>query len=91
MVMLKQILQIDELHMIKLLIDKVSLQVRCDNKLGNPINTNIGVPQGDCLSPIFFIIYLANALKEQETTELENDITVKFTLRCGQHIARIVM
>ena len=31
--------------------------------IGNEINTNIGVPQGDCLSPILFIVYLAEALK----------------------------
>ena len=32
------------------------------HQLGTPIVSNIGVPQGDCLSPILFILYLANAL-----------------------------
>ena len=75
--MLKQVLDQDELHLVKLLVKDVTLQVRCDNKLGEAINTNVGVPQGDCLSPIFFIIYLANALKqvseENEPTKRNKD------------------
>ena len=27
------------------------------------ITTNIGIPQGDCLRPILFVIYLAEAMK----------------------------
>ena len=31
--------------------------------MGNEIKTNTGVPQGDCLIPILFIIYLAEAIQ----------------------------
>jgi hypothetical protein len=60
---LKTVLDKDELHMIKILIEDVILKVRIGGKTGEEIKTNIGVPQGDCLSPILFIIYLAEALK----------------------------
>eukprot|EP00794_Sanderia_malayensis_P008267 gene8266-biopygen6685 len=60
---LKEILDDDELHMIKILVEDVKLTVRVGNSLGEKIITNIGVPQGDCLSPILFIIHLAAALK----------------------------
>ena len=56
---LEEVLEKDELHMMKILIEDVSLRVRIGKSIGNEINTNEGVPQGDCLSPILFIVYLA--------------------------------
>ena len=63
---LENILQKDELHIIKILIEDVNLIVRCGNTYGKAFTTNTGVPQGDCLSPIFFILYLAKAINEEE-------------------------
>ena len=60
---LEEALEKDKLHMMKILIEDVSLKARIGKSTGNKINTNIGVPQGDCLSPILFIVYLAKALK----------------------------
>ena len=63
---LENILQKDELHIIKNLIEDVNLIVRCGNTYGKAFTTNTGVPQRDCLSPIFFILYLAKAINEEE-------------------------
>ena len=60
---LKDILDQDELNMIKILIENVNMRTRIGESMGYEIKTNIGVPQGDCLSPILFIIYLAENLK----------------------------
>ena len=45
---LRSILLPEELHMIKLMIDDVKLAVKIQNEMGNPFNTNIGMPQEDC-------------------------------------------
>ena len=66
MLELAVILEEDELHILKLLIEDVEFVVRCGNQKGKPFKTNLGTPQGDCLSPILFILYLANALKDDE-------------------------
>ena len=60
---LKEVLDNDDLHMMKILVENVKLKVKIGSEIGKDIHTNIGIPQGDCLSPIFFIVYLAEALK----------------------------
>ncbi len=40
---LREILDEDEIHMIKILVEDVKLTVRVGNNLGNNITTNIGV------------------------------------------------
>jgi hypothetical protein len=67
--LLRHTLKKDELHIMKILINDVKLQVRIGNNLGEKISTNIGIPQGDCLSPVLFIFYLASALKENRPIE----------------------
>lgn len=62
---LRSILQPDELHIIKVMIEDVELKVRVGTEIGESFKTNIGTPQGDCISPILFTLYLANALKEE--------------------------
>ena len=68
---LKDILEDDELHMIQILIKDVKLRVRCGKEIGKEIETNVGVPQGDCLSPVLFTLYLAQALKEERDERSE--------------------
>ena len=58
----------DEPHIIKVLTENVILRVQLGNKTGEYIVTDIGVPQGDCLSTCLFILYLAQALKPTRTT-----------------------
>ena len=91
---LQTILLPEELHMIKLMIDDVRLAVKIGSDIGEPFSTNIGTPQGDCISPILFTLYLANALKGKtpdkptvmqehsySTNEMEKPITIPAHLK----------
>ena len=69
---LKEILDQDEYHMMYILIKDVEYQVRCVYQLSEPIKTNVGTPQGDCLSAILFTLYLVNALIPEKTNHLED-------------------
>ena len=70
---LKSILNPDEIHLVSLLIKNVTLQVKCDGKIGRNFTTNIGSPQGDCASPLLFILELSKAL------EKSNDLIKTFS------------
>ena len=67
---LQEILPEDKLHMLYILINDVNLKVRCGQTTGEKINTNIGVQQGDCLSPVLFTLYLAAALETKLTEKI---------------------
>ena len=58
--------------MLYILINDVNLKVRCGKTTGEKINTNIGIPQGDCLSPVLFTLYLAAALETKRNREDHN-------------------
>ena len=64
---LEDVLEADELHMMKVLVEDVILRVKIGKTTGEAIKTNIGIPQGDCLSPIIFILYLGEALEPTRT------------------------
>ena len=70
---LTKIIEPDELHILKILITDVKLQVRNGNSIGNKFTTKIGVPQGDCLSPVLFTFYLAKAMEIDNENENKND------------------
>ena len=61
---LKEVLEEDELHMISILLKDVRITVRIKNTSGESFTTNVGVPQGDCLSPVLFTYYLAKAINQ---------------------------
>ena len=63
---LKQILDPDTLHLVSLLLKDVQIQVKYKNQLGTTFTPDIGSPQGDCASPIWFIFYLHKALQSQK-------------------------
>ena len=73
MELFETILDPDEAHMNKILLKDVKLTVRIGKEFGEKITTNIGVPQGDCLSPIIFTLYLADALKTERSTITEHN------------------
>lgn len=71
---LKAFLEPDELHLIKILLENVQLAVKLRNELGKLFVTNIGSPQGDAASALFFIFYLAITLKYWKTS-FDNNCT----------------
>ena len=60
---LKNILEPDEVHMMKILLEGVQYQIKVGNTIGDAFQTNTGSPQGDCLSAILFAFYLAATLE----------------------------
>ena len=68
---LKQILNPDELCLIHLLLDNVEIAVKLENELGELYKSLIGSLQGDAVSALFFIIYLATILRKSKI-QIEN-------------------
>ena len=60
---LKDIVDRDELTLIRFLLANTKLNLTCGNK-STELTTIIGTPQGDSLSPILFVVYLEAALRE---------------------------
>lgn len=60
---LSNVIDPDELHIISILVQDTVLRVRCGTHTGIVFNTNMGVAQGDALSPILFTYYLSKALE----------------------------
>ena len=65
---LRTFLEDDELHIIKVLTENILLRVEIGNETRKDIMTNTGIPQGDCLSALLFMLYLAQALNPTRTT-----------------------
>ena len=59
---LEGILEEDEIFLVFLLLDNIHYSVKLENDFGPSFSTNIGSPQGDGASALFFIIYLAISL-----------------------------
>ena len=58
----RTILQDEKLHLVKILMEDMKLAVQIGKTTVKQFPMKIGVPQGDCLSPILFTLYLAKAL-----------------------------
>lgn len=71
---LKEILDEDEIHMTKIPVENVKLTLRVGKNLGNKATTHIRVPQGDYLTPTFFIINLAATLRQTKNIKMPKDI-----------------
>ena len=62
---LESIVDEDELRMIRFLLSNTAIEIRIHGSTEkHPFKSNIGIPQGDGLSPVLFIIYLEAALRE---------------------------
>ena len=59
---LSEICESDELHLVNLLLKDVKLQVKYNGVTGIMFTSDIGSPQGDCASPIWFIFELPKAI-----------------------------
>ena len=62
---LEEFLGENEIHLIKIFLNEVSLIVRIGKKIGKEIIRNARVSQGDYLSPLLLIIYYARKKKFQ--------------------------
>ena len=60
-----------ELRLIRALLSKTTLRVKLRGKLGRIFKTLLGIPQGDALSPILFVIYLEAAMREVRALDSE--------------------
>ena len=61
--LLERVLDSDCCRMARVLLSKSSVSVRVGRYVGAPFETNIGVPQGDCASPVLFLYYEHLALR----------------------------
>ena len=61
---LKKILQNDELHLVKTLLN-VELSVKCGSFTSKYFKNDTGAPQGDCASANEFTFYLAKSLENK--------------------------
>ena len=59
-----------ELHLLSILSRCPKIQVKVAGKFGESFNTLLGIMQGDVLSAILFIYYLACCLGKETTTYL---------------------
>ena len=70
---LEDILLPEELHLLHILTNNVKLRVRVGTECGADFTTILGIMQGDCLSAILFIYYLAQALSHRNPIEAEHN------------------
>ena len=69
---LEDILDGDELHLLSKITNRPELKVKVRNTVGESFKTNIGIKQGDCLSAVLSILYLAKCLRLPIKTKMKD-------------------
>ena len=62
---LEQVLNPDEMHILALLTNRPKIQIKLNEETSEEFQSYQGICQGDCLSAVLFIFYLARALKDE--------------------------
>ena len=76
---LERILNPDELHILSIITNFTKVKIKVNQAYGELFMTLIGIMQGDCLSALLFIFYLAECLRnEREGIEESILITPKY-------------
>ncbi|GFR89314.1 retrovirus-related Pol polyprotein LINE-1 [Elysia marginata] len=72
---LREIINEDELRIVQFLLSKTTLDVKINGTNTTQLfTTNVGTPQGDSLSPVLFIVYLENALRNARSNETPQQV-----------------
>ena len=71
--LLETVLDPDETRMMKILPKDAKLSVRIGKEFDEKITTNIGVPQGDCLSPILFTFFIHSRFPQRERSTITEE------------------
>ncbi|GFR69344.1 endonuclease-reverse transcriptase [Elysia marginata] len=72
---LREIINEDELRIVQFLLSKTTLDVKINGTSTTQLfTTNVGTPQGDSLSPVLFIVYLENALRNARSKETPKQV-----------------
>ena len=71
---LSKVLQPDELHLLSILTNRPLITVTLDGEQGEGFHTFVGICQGDCLSAVLFIFYLACALEKDPDEQVMKDL-----------------
>ena len=71
---LQTVLEPDEIHLLGILTNRPQISIFLDGERGEGFNTLVGICQGDCLSAVLFIFYLASALKDDMQDQVPQDL-----------------
>ena len=75
---LEDILLPEEMHLISILTNRPKISIRLENQTSEAFESYQGICQGDCLSAVLFIYYLARALKDEARPVIDVYIDPKY-------------
>jgi hypothetical protein len=71
---LQKVLEPDETYLLGVLTNRPLISIFLNGEKGEGFDTYVGICQGDCMSAILFIFYLACALEEEPTEQVQRDL-----------------